>query len=135
MKTLLILGGGTGGTMVANKMAHHLDLHEWRIVVVDKEENHYYQPGFLFIPFGIYSQADVIKPKRNFLPAGVKVIFSEIELIETVPVPLHLPPCRSRTHSCASRRPPGRESAPGGSGCRLRSPGSRSGSPGYRLSA
>jgi len=82
MKTLLILGGGTGGTMVANKMVEALDLQEWRIVVVDKDENHYYQPGFLFIPFGIYSPNDVVKPKRNFLPPQVEVINAEIELIE-----------------------------------------------------
>ena len=49
---------------------------------MDKVENHYYQPGFLFIPFGIYSPADVVKPKRNFLPPSVDVIFGEIELIE-----------------------------------------------------
>jgi len=82
MKTLLILGAGTGGTMVANKMAHHLDSNEWRIIIVDRDENHYYQPGLLFIPFGIYSTSDVVKPKRNFLPPTVDVIFSDIELIE-----------------------------------------------------
>ncbi len=82
MKTLLILGAGTGGTMVANKMADHLDSQEWRIIIVDRDEKHYYQPGFLFIPFGIYSQRDVIKPKRNFLPPSVEVIFSDIEVIE-----------------------------------------------------
>lgn len=82
MKTLLILGAGTGGTMVANKMAEALDLNEWRILIVDRDENHYYQPGFLFIPFGIYSPQDVVKPKRNFLPPQVKTIFSDIELIE-----------------------------------------------------
>ena len=82
MKTFLILGAGTGGTMMANKMVESLDPQEWRIIVVDKDENHYYQPGFLFIPFGIYSPADVVKPKRNFLPPSVEVIFGEIELIE-----------------------------------------------------
>jgi sulfide:quinone oxidoreductase len=82
MKTLLILGAGTGGTMVANKMANQLDPREWRIMIIDRDENHYYQPGFLFIPFGIYSVNDVIKPKRNFLPPQVEVIFSDIELIE-----------------------------------------------------
>jgi sulfide:quinone oxidoreductase len=82
MKTLLILGAGTGGTMVANKMAHLLNADEWRIVIVDRDETHYYQPGFLFIPFGIYEPSDVIKPKRNFLPSSVEVIFSDIELIE-----------------------------------------------------
>lgn len=82
MKTFLILGAGTGGTMVANKISAALDPQEWRIMIVDKDENHYYQPGFLFIPFGIYSPADVVKPKRNFLPPTVDVIFGEIELIE-----------------------------------------------------
>ncbi|WKZ37049.1 MAG: FAD/NAD(P)-binding oxidoreductase [Anaerolineales bacterium] len=82
MKTFLILGAGTGGTMVANKMSAALDPQEWRIVIADKDENHYYQPGFLFIPFGIYSPSDVVKPKRNFLPPTVDVIFGEIELIE-----------------------------------------------------
>ena len=82
MKTLLILGAGTGGTMVANKMAARLDAEEWRIIIVDKDENHYYQPGFLFIPFGVYRPEDVVKPKRNLLPKRVEVIFGELELIE-----------------------------------------------------
>jgi sulfide:quinone oxidoreductase len=82
MKTFLILGAGTGGTMVAKKMSAALDPQEWRIIVVDKDENHYYQPGFLFIPFGIYSSSDVVKPKRNLLPKRVEVIFADIELIE-----------------------------------------------------
>ena len=82
MQTFLILGAGTGGTMVANKMAELLDPQEWRILIVDREETHYYQPGFLFIPFGIYTPADVVKPKRNFLPPQVEVIFSDIEQIE-----------------------------------------------------
>jgi len=82
MKTFLILGAGTGGTMVANKMAEALDPQEWRIIIVDRDESHYYQPGLLFIPFGIYSPADVVKPKRNFLPPSVEVIFTDIELIE-----------------------------------------------------
>ena len=82
MKTLLILGAGTGGTMVANKISNHLDPREWKIMIVDKDERHYYQPGFLFIPFGIYAPKDVVKPKKNYLPNSVETIFGEIELIE-----------------------------------------------------
>ena len=82
MKTLLILGAGTGGTMVANKMSQQLDMQEWKIILVDKDETHYYQPGFLFIPFGIYSPKDVIKPKRSFIPHCVEFIYSDIEVIE-----------------------------------------------------
>jgi sulfide:quinone oxidoreductase len=82
MKTFLILGAGTGGTMMANKLAKRLDLKEWRIILVDKDETHYYQPGFLFLPFGYYTPDKVKQPKRKFVPAGVEYVVSEIELIE-----------------------------------------------------
>ena len=82
MKRLLILGAGTAGTIMANKMSDHLNPDEWQITLVDKEQTHYYQPGFLFIPFNIYSRNDVIKPKRDYLPKSVESIMSDIELIE-----------------------------------------------------
>ena len=82
MKKLLILGAGTAGTMVANRMRRLLDADEWRITIVDQHETHYYQPGFLFIPFGMYSKNDVTKPKRDFIPAGVELIMSPVEIIE-----------------------------------------------------
>ena len=82
MKRLLILGGGTAGTMVANRLVHELDMAEWQITVVDQDETHYYQPGFLFIPFGTYGKADVMRPKRDYLPREVEVIISEIRVIE-----------------------------------------------------
>ena len=56
MKKLLILGAGTAGTMMANKMRKILSRSDWDITIVDQFKTHYYQPGFLFIPFGIYSE-------------------------------------------------------------------------------
>lgn len=82
MKRLVILGAGTAGTMVANRLARELEGDEWEITLVDAEETHYYQPGFLFIPFGIYGKKDVIKSKREFLPRGTTLIISPIEMIE-----------------------------------------------------
>jgi len=82
MKKILILGGGTGGTIMANKLRSTLDRSEWEITLVDQFKTHYYQPGFLFIPFGIYNKYDVMKPKSDFFPAGVKVIYSKIDLIK-----------------------------------------------------
>ncbi len=82
MKQLLILGAGTAGTMVANRLRRLLDLDEWKITIVDQDQTHYYQPGFLFIPFGIYSKNDVVKPKRDFIPAGVELIMSPIAEID-----------------------------------------------------
>ena len=81
MKNLVILGAGTAGTMMLNKLDKELNKNEWKITIVDQHKTHYYQPGFLFIPFGIYKKHDVIKPKYDFFPAGVDVIFSPIDKI------------------------------------------------------
>jgi sulfide:quinone oxidoreductase len=54
MKKLLVLGGGTAGTMVVNKMHKKLNAQEWSITVVDKNNEHLYQLGLLLLPFGVY---------------------------------------------------------------------------------
>jgi len=82
MKRLLILGGGTAGTIMANKMRKDLPRDEWDITIVDQYKTHYYQPGFLFIPFGMYKEKDVVKPKGDFFPAGTNVIYSLVDRIE-----------------------------------------------------
>ena len=82
MKKIVILGAGTAGTMVANRLALHMNLNEWQITVVDEDPIHYYQPGFLFLPFGIYSKKDVVKTKSKFIPSKVKFIQAKTELIE-----------------------------------------------------
>ncbi len=82
MKKLLILGAGTAGTIMLNKLLPVLNRDEWQITIVDQFETHYYQPGFLFIPFGIYGPQDVVKPKRDFFPSGAEVVFSPIDRIE-----------------------------------------------------
>ncbi len=53
--------------MAANKLRPRLD-ESWEITIVDQNTSHYYQPGFLFIPFGIYNADDVVKPKVDFIP-------------------------------------------------------------------
>ena len=60
MKKLVILGAGTAGTMMLNKLYPVLEKSEWQITIVDQSETHFYQPGFLFIPFGIYPRKDVV---------------------------------------------------------------------------
>ncbi len=82
MKTFLILGGGTAGTMMANKIASRLNPEEWKTIVVDREPSHFYQPGFLFVPFGYYTKEDVTKTKKQFLSEKVEFIVSDIERIE-----------------------------------------------------
>src|SRR5215831_7585230 len=82
MKTLLILGAGTAGTLMANRLRKRLSPDKWKITVVDESPAHPYQPAFLFLPFGIYSERDVIKPRRRFVPASVDYLQAEIDLIQ-----------------------------------------------------
>jgi len=79
MKKLVILGGGTAGTMMANKLAQVMERYDCQITLVDHNETHYYQPGFLFIPFEIYTEEDVKKPKRDYFPSGIDVIMSAVD--------------------------------------------------------
>ena len=82
MKKLLVLGAGTAGTMVVNKLRPRLDDDDWQITVVDANEAHHYQPGYLFIPFGIYSRNDIVKSRRDFVPAGVEFVLGDIDVVE-----------------------------------------------------
>jgi sulfide:quinone oxidoreductase len=82
MKKLIILGAGTGGTIMANKMRKTLSGSEWAISVIEKQMNHYYQPGFLFLPFGYYKKKEIMKPVLMFLPKGVDFINSEVDRID-----------------------------------------------------
>ncbi len=82
MKNLLILGAGTSGTMMANHLRKSLPTNQWNITIVDKEETHYYQPGFLFLPFDIYKPKQVKKSIDKFIPKGVNLIREKIDRIE-----------------------------------------------------
>lgn len=81
MKNLVILGAGTSGTMMANHLRPKLYLNEWNITIVDQYKTHYYQPGFLFLPFDIYNEDQVKKVGKKFIPKDVKYIQKKIEKI------------------------------------------------------
>ena len=82
MKQLLVLGAGTAGTMVVNKLRPRLDEAEWKITIVDQEAIHHYQPGYLFLPFGDYRPEEIVKPKKRFIPEGVELIMAEIDRVD-----------------------------------------------------
>lgn len=81
MKNLLILGAGTAGTMMANHLRPKLYLNKWKITIVDQYKTHYYQPGFLFLPFDTYTESQVKKEGKRFIPIGVDYIQKKIEKI------------------------------------------------------
>lgn len=82
MKELLILGAGTAGTMMANHLQKALNKNEWNISIVNQDDTHYYQPGFLFMPFDIYKPEQVIKSVGKFIPKGVNYIQEKIDKVD-----------------------------------------------------
>ncbi len=82
MRKLLVLGAGTAGTMIANKLRRRLDDHEWSITVVDRDDEHHYQPGYLFIPFGAYTRDEVVRTRHHFLSDGVELVLAEVDKVD-----------------------------------------------------
>jgi sulfide:quinone oxidoreductase len=82
MRKIIIVGAGTAGTMMANKLRKSLTNTEWEITIIDKYKTHYYQPGFLFIPFGTYTKKDVVKQKDQFISKDVNLIYAEVDHID-----------------------------------------------------
>lgn len=82
MKKIVILGAGTAGTMAANHLTHMLDLNEWQITIVDEDPIHYYQAGYIFVPFGKANPNRLMKQKKNYLPSKVRALQQKIELIQ-----------------------------------------------------
>ena len=70
-RRIVILGGGTGGTMVANRLRRRLDGDDAEIHVVDRDDRHVYQPGLLFVPFGLASLDEIVRPRRRQLSSGI----------------------------------------------------------------
>lgn len=80
MKELVILGAGTAGTMMANHLSKKLT-GDWNITIVDQHKEHYYQPGFLFLPFNIYQPKDVVKSIDSFIPDKAKLVRTGIDRV------------------------------------------------------
>ena len=67
---IVILGGGTGGTLTANRLRHALG-GAAKIAVVDQDDAHVYQPGLLFVPFGLAHLDEITRPRGRQLHADI----------------------------------------------------------------
>ena len=70
-RRIVILGGGTGGTIMANRLRRAHGAKEVEITVVDRSDRHVYQPGMLFIPFGLSSAEEIERPRSQQLHDGI----------------------------------------------------------------
>jgi sulfide:quinone oxidoreductase len=87
---VVILGGGTGGTMAANRLRRHHRSEEMEITVVDQDDRHVYQPGLLFVPFGLTHVEDIVRPRQRQLRAGIEFVQQPIDQVDIEAATVHL---------------------------------------------
>jgi sulfide:quinone oxidoreductase len=89
-RRIVILGSGTGGTLTANRLRRQYDESEFRIIVVDKDDDHVYQPGLLFVPFGLADPDDIVRPRHLQLRDGIGFRRAEVTAVDLDAQKVHL---------------------------------------------
>ncbi len=80
---VVILGGGVGGTMLANLLVHKLKENQVEVTVIDETGRHVYQPGWLYLPFGEERPQKLSKSERGLLRRRVNLVVSAASRIDT----------------------------------------------------
>jgi sulfide:quinone oxidoreductase len=80
---IVILGGGTGGTLIANRLRRRLPAARAAITVVDRDDRHVYQPGLLFVPFALAHPEDIVRPRGRQLHEGIDYVQCAVDRVET----------------------------------------------------
>src|SRR4051812_22212510 len=86
MQTVVVLGGGVGGTLSANliarKLKRRITAGEAQVIVVDETGRHAYQPGYMYIAMGNERPDKLVRPERSLLDANVQLIVGEVDRID-----------------------------------------------------
>ena len=85
---VVILGAGTGGTLAANRLRKALP--DADVTVVDENDRHVYQPGLLFVPFGLAHPEDIVRPRHSQLRSGITFHQSAVDHVELDGQRVHL---------------------------------------------
>jgi len=81
-RRVVVLGGGTGGTLTANRLRRHFDTDDVSITVVDQDNEHVYQPGLLFVPFGLAHADEIVRPRKRQLHKGIEFVQQRIDRVD-----------------------------------------------------
>ena len=79
---VIVLGGGTGGTLVANRLRRIFDAEQLEILVVDQDDRHVYQPGLLFVPFGLSHTEDIVRPRSQQLSNDIGFVEAAVDGVD-----------------------------------------------------
>src|SRR5450759_5235563 len=88
-RRIVILGGGTGGTLVANRLRRACG-DATSITVIDRDDSHLYQPGLLFVPFGLTEPGEIVRSRRAQLHAGIDFRLAEVDRVAIAESSVHL---------------------------------------------
>jgi sulfide:quinone oxidoreductase len=86
---IVIIGGGTGGTLTANRLRRLLG-RDAEIVVIDRDDSHVYQPGLLFVPFGLADPEDLVRSRTAQLHDRIELRIAEVDHIDAAERLVHL---------------------------------------------
>jgi sulfide:quinone oxidoreductase len=90
MQRIVILGTGTGGTLTANRLRKAFSAETTSIICVDQDDRHVYQPGLLFVPFGLTQPEDIVRPRARQLHHGVEFMSDAVENVDLESQVVHL---------------------------------------------
>ena len=81
-KRIVIAGAGTGGTPLANRLCRRLSRDAAEIIVVDRDDDHVYPPGLLFLPFDLADANGLVRSRRERLNDSITFRQSGIDRVD-----------------------------------------------------
>jgi sulfide:quinone oxidoreductase len=89
IQRVVILGGGTAGTLTANRLQREIG-GQAAITVVDRDDDHWYQPGLLFVPFGRARPGKLVRSRARQLLPGIGYHQGPVEHVDVAGRQVHL---------------------------------------------
>ena len=80
-RTALVLGGGVGGIVAANRLRKLLPSRD-RVVLIDREPQHVFQPSMLWLAVGERAPREIQRPLARLSRKGIEVITADIEAFD-----------------------------------------------------
>ncbi len=81
---VVIVGGGVGGTIVANLLAHRLKRTEAEVTLIESTGKHLYMPGWLYLPFNTLDERSdqIVRPESDLLNRHVQHVRGKVSHID-----------------------------------------------------
>ncbi|VAW90991.1 FAD-dependent pyridine nucleotide-disulphide oxidoreductase [hydrothermal vent metagenome] len=82
-KTILVLGGGLGGVVVATELRKKLS-SKHKVILVERENNYVFSPSLPWLMIGTRRRKDITRSRAKLTKLGVEIISGDIEKINAI---------------------------------------------------